>query len=157
MLNQYLLIFTIFFIQLSHYLDTVEVQIGEQISMRSEAFFHAMTSHDELQDYMQVTCRAIKQLRWVKFYILFNDCHKKMNCSMFQITKLSNYPHIQYIKCNILCVCVQHVREHRYYIVNQGISTGKQFFDPKSWLLHSDLIFKQPSHPRDIGFDTCSF
>ncbi|CAE1304503.1 VPS54 [Acanthosepion pharaonis] len=49
--------------KLSHYLDTVEVQIGEQISMRSEAFFHAMTSHDELQDYMQVTCRAIKQLR----------------------------------------------------------------------------------------------
>lgn len=49
--------------KLSHYLDTVEVHIGEQISKRSEAFFHAMTSHDELQDYMQVTCRAIKQLR----------------------------------------------------------------------------------------------
>ncbi|XP_029656630.2 vacuolar protein sorting-associated protein 54-like [Octopus sinensis] len=49
--------------KLSHYLDTVEVQIGEQISLRSEAFFHAMTSHDELQDYMQVTCQAIKLLR----------------------------------------------------------------------------------------------
>ncbi|KAL5008620.1 hypothetical protein ScPMuIL_014201 [Solemya velum] len=49
--------------KLSHYLDIVEVQIAKQISMKSEAFFHAMTSHDELQDRMLYTCRAIKQLR----------------------------------------------------------------------------------------------
>ena len=50
-------------LQLSHYLDIVEVQIAQQISRRSEAFFHAMTSHDELQEKMKVTCSRIKFLR----------------------------------------------------------------------------------------------
>lgn len=50
--------------QMSHYLDIVEVQIAQQISRRSEAFFHAMTSHDELQDKMKVTCGKIKFLRY---------------------------------------------------------------------------------------------
>ncbi|XP_070569635.1 vacuolar protein sorting-associated protein 54-like isoform X2 [Ptychodera flava] len=49
--------------KLSHYLDTVEVQIARQISFRSEAFFSAMTSHDELQEHLTKTCRAIRQLR----------------------------------------------------------------------------------------------
>ncbi|XP_013401710.1 vacuolar protein sorting-associated protein 54-like isoform X1 [Lingula anatina] len=49
--------------KMSHYLDIVEVQIAKQISYRSEAFFHAMTSHDELQEYMTKTCAAIKHLR----------------------------------------------------------------------------------------------
>ncbi|XP_041352361.1 vacuolar protein sorting-associated protein 54-like [Gigantopelta aegis] len=49
--------------RLSHYLDIVEVQIAKQISMKSEAFFHAMTSHDELQDQLLHTCQAIKKLR----------------------------------------------------------------------------------------------
>ncbi|XP_060596421.1 vacuolar protein sorting-associated protein 54-like, partial [Ruditapes philippinarum] len=49
--------------KLSHYLDIVEVQIAQQISRRSEAFFHAMTSHDELQEKMKVTCARIKYLR----------------------------------------------------------------------------------------------
>ena len=53
------------FIQLSHYLDVVEIQIAEQISRRSEAFFDAMISHDELQDHMKKTCDVIRYLRSV--------------------------------------------------------------------------------------------
>ncbi|XP_076464051.1 vacuolar protein sorting-associated protein 54-like isoform X2 [Babylonia areolata] len=49
--------------KLSHYLDTVEVQIARQISTKSEAFFHAMTSHDELQDQLSHTLHTIKHLR----------------------------------------------------------------------------------------------
>ncbi|XP_066279264.1 vacuolar protein sorting-associated protein 54-like isoform X1 [Branchiostoma lanceolatum] len=49
--------------KLSHYLDIVEVQIARQISYRSEAFFSAMASHDELQDNMSHCLSAIKQLR----------------------------------------------------------------------------------------------
>ncbi|KAL4238528.1 Vacuolar protein sorting-associated protein 54 [Mactra antiquata] len=49
--------------KMSHYLDIVEVQIAQQISRRSEAFFHAMTSHDELQEKMKITCARIKFLR----------------------------------------------------------------------------------------------
>ena len=49
--------------QLSHYLDIVEVQIAKQISMRSNAFFTAMASHDALQEHLASTCKAIKQLR----------------------------------------------------------------------------------------------
>ena len=51
-------------LQLSHYLDTVEVQIARQISTKSEAFFHAMTSHDELQDQLSHTLKTIKHLRY---------------------------------------------------------------------------------------------
>jgi len=50
--------------QLSHYLDVVEIQIAEQISRRSEAFFDAMISHDELQDHMRRTCDVIRYLRY---------------------------------------------------------------------------------------------
>ncbi|KAK7506845.1 hypothetical protein BaRGS_00001696 [Batillaria attramentaria] len=49
--------------KLSHYLDIVEVQIAKQISTKSEAFFHAMTSHDELQEQLSETVKAIKHLR----------------------------------------------------------------------------------------------
>ncbi|KAK7104655.1 hypothetical protein V1264_019335 [Littorina saxatilis] len=49
--------------KLSHYLDTVEVQIARQISTKSDAFFHAMTSHDELQDQLSGTLKTIKHLR----------------------------------------------------------------------------------------------
>ncbi|MGH0159857.1 UNVERIFIED_CONTAM: hypothetical protein FKN15_067647 [Acipenser sinensis] len=51
------------FIYLSHYLDVVEVNIAHQISLRSEAFFHAMTSQHELQDYLKNTSQAVKVLR----------------------------------------------------------------------------------------------
>ncbi|RXM29819.1 Vacuolar protein sorting-associated protein 54 [Acipenser ruthenus] len=49
--------------KLSHYLDVVEVNIVHQISLRSEAFFHAMTSQHELQDYLRNTFQAVKVLR----------------------------------------------------------------------------------------------
>ncbi|KAG7233788.1 hypothetical protein INR49_006582 [Caranx melampygus] len=48
---------------LSHYLDVVEVSIARQISLRSEAFFHAMSSQHELQDQLQETQRAVAVLR----------------------------------------------------------------------------------------------
>ncbi|KAM9316066.1 vacuolar protein sorting-associated protein 54 [Gastrophryne carolinensis] len=49
--------------KLSHYLDIVEVNIAHQISLRSEAFFHAMTSQHELQDYLRKTSQAVNMLR----------------------------------------------------------------------------------------------
>ncbi|XP_066553149.1 vacuolar protein sorting-associated protein 54 [Amia ocellicauda] len=49
--------------KLSHYLDVVEVNIAHQISLRSEAFFHAMTSQHELQDYLRKTSQGVKVLR----------------------------------------------------------------------------------------------
>ncbi|XP_055014058.1 vacuolar protein sorting-associated protein 54 isoform X2 [Boleophthalmus pectinirostris] len=49
--------------KLSHYLDVVEVSIARQISLRSEAFFHAMSSQHELQDRLQNTQRAVSVLR----------------------------------------------------------------------------------------------
>ncbi|XP_028266128.1 vacuolar protein sorting-associated protein 54-like isoform X2 [Parambassis ranga] len=49
--------------KLSHYLDVVEVSIARQISLRSEAFFHAMSSQHELQDRLQETQRAVAVLR----------------------------------------------------------------------------------------------
>ncbi|XP_051773039.1 vacuolar protein sorting-associated protein 54 isoform X3 [Ctenopharyngodon idella] len=49
--------------KLSHYLDVVEVSIARQISFRSEAFFHAMSSQHELQDQMRETADAVAKLR----------------------------------------------------------------------------------------------
>uniref|UniRef100_A0A3P8SED1 Vacuolar protein sorting-associated protein 54 n=1 Tax=Amphiprion percula TaxID=161767 RepID=A0A3P8SED1_AMPPE len=49
--------------KLSHYLDVVEVSIARQISLRSEAFFHAMSSQHELQDRLQETQQAVAVLR----------------------------------------------------------------------------------------------
>ncbi|XP_041961487.1 vacuolar protein sorting-associated protein 54 isoform X1 [Alosa sapidissima] len=49
--------------KLSHYLDVVEVCIARQISLRSEAFFHAMSSQHELQDRLQETAHAVSTLR----------------------------------------------------------------------------------------------
>ncbi|XP_071485791.1 vacuolar protein sorting-associated protein 54-like [Diadema antillarum] len=49
--------------KLSHYLDMVEVQIARQISMRSNAFFSAMASHDKLQEDLVATAKAVCDLR----------------------------------------------------------------------------------------------
>ncbi|XP_033985612.1 vacuolar protein sorting-associated protein 54 [Trematomus bernacchii] len=49
--------------KLSHYLDVVEVSIARQISLRSDAFFHAMSSQHDLQDRLQDTQRAVAVLR----------------------------------------------------------------------------------------------
>ncbi|KAK0137198.1 Vacuolar protein sorting-associated protein 54 [Merluccius polli] len=49
--------------KLSHYLDVVEVSIARQISLRSEAFFHAMSSQHDLQDRLHSTQSAVSVLR----------------------------------------------------------------------------------------------
>ncbi|XP_063299836.1 vacuolar protein sorting-associated protein 54 isoform X1 [Pelobates fuscus] len=49
--------------KLSHYLDIIEVNIAHQISLRSDAFFHAMSSQHELQDYLRKTSQAVTLLR----------------------------------------------------------------------------------------------
>ncbi|XP_047119390.1 vacuolar protein sorting-associated protein 54 [Schistocerca piceifrons] len=49
--------------KLSHYLDTVEVQIAHQVAHKSEAFFHAMTSHDALSEQMSQTINDVRALR----------------------------------------------------------------------------------------------
>ena len=49
--------------ELSHYLDIVEVQIAKQVSQKSDAFFHAMTSHDTIMEQMGVASNEVKTLR----------------------------------------------------------------------------------------------
>ncbi|XP_017312530.1 vacuolar protein sorting-associated protein 54 [Ictalurus punctatus] len=49
--------------KLSHYLDVVEVSIARQISLRSEAFFHAMSSQRELQEQLCEAADAVRALR----------------------------------------------------------------------------------------------
>lgn len=49
--------------QLSHYLDIVEVRIAEQVASKSQAFFHAMTSHDALMEQLTQTITVLKALR----------------------------------------------------------------------------------------------
>ncbi|KAK2583103.1 hypothetical protein KPH14_009130 [Odynerus spinipes] len=49
--------------KLSHYLDTVEVRIAEQVASKSQAFFNAMTSHDALMEQLSQTITVLKALR----------------------------------------------------------------------------------------------
>ncbi|XP_058981151.1 vacuolar protein sorting-associated protein 54-like [Musca domestica] len=49
--------------QLSHYLDIVEVKIAQQVSQKSAAFFHAMTSQDAIMTEMQEAAKKVKALR----------------------------------------------------------------------------------------------
>lgn len=49
--------------QLTHYLDIVEVRIAEQVSSKSQAFFHAMTSHDALMEQLTQAITVMKALR----------------------------------------------------------------------------------------------
>lgn len=48
---------------LSHYLDIVEVHIAKQVSQKSSAFFHAMTSHDTIMEQMGNACKEVRRLR----------------------------------------------------------------------------------------------
>nr|CAB3267649.1 vacuolar protein sorting-associated protein 54 [Phallusia mammillata] len=48
--------------KLSHYLDMVEMAIVRQISLRSDAFFKAMSSHDQLHEYLTSTQNCVKNL-----------------------------------------------------------------------------------------------
>lgn len=49
--------------QLAHSLDQVEQQLAHQISKRSEAFFKALTSQQELHREVQGACESISTLR----------------------------------------------------------------------------------------------
>lgn len=49
--------------KLSHYLDIVEVQIAKQVSQKSSAFFHAMTSQDTIMAEMNDATDNVKTLR----------------------------------------------------------------------------------------------
>ena len=58
-----LIIILLFGFQLSHYLDIVEVRIAEQVASKSQAFFHAMMSHDVLMEQLTQTITVLKALR----------------------------------------------------------------------------------------------
>lgn len=49
--------------RLSHLLDIVEVQIARQVSQKSDAFFHAMLSHDTIMEQMSSAISVVKSLR----------------------------------------------------------------------------------------------
>lgn len=49
--------------ELSYYLDVVEEQIAIQVSQKSGAFFHAMTSHDTIMEQMGVATNEVRSLR----------------------------------------------------------------------------------------------
>lgn len=49
--------------ELSYYLDIVEEQIAQQVSQKSGAFFHAMTSHDTIMEQMGVATNEVRLLR----------------------------------------------------------------------------------------------
>ncbi|XP_065226355.1 vacuolar protein sorting-associated protein 54-like [Planococcus citri] len=49
--------------RLTHYLDMVEVQIAKQVSSKSDAFFHTMTSHDALMENLGQTITKVRTLR----------------------------------------------------------------------------------------------
>lgn len=44
-------------------MDIVEVRIAEQVASKSQAFFHAMTSHDALMEQLIQTITLLKALR----------------------------------------------------------------------------------------------
>lgn len=80
--------------QLTQYLDTVEVRIAEQVASKSQAFFHAMTSHDALMEQLTQTITVLKALR--KNIHQIDDSLVK---SSFQILRLeqarSNHQQVQ--------------------------------------------------------------
>lgn len=49
--------------ELSSYLDIVEEEIAHQVSQKSGAFFHAMTSHDTIMEQMGTACNEVRTLR----------------------------------------------------------------------------------------------
>ena len=49
--------------KLSHYLDVIEMQIGHQISQKSDAFFQAVASHDIVREELGKALIAVKGVR----------------------------------------------------------------------------------------------
>lgn len=54
--------------ELSLYLDIVEEQIAKQVSQKSGAFFHAMTSHDTIMEQMGTASNEVPlaKAKWRK-------------------------------------------------------------------------------------------
>ncbi|KAH9492137.1 Vacuolar protein sorting-associated protein 54 [Bulinus truncatus] len=76
--------------KLSHYLDIVEVRIAKQIAQKSEAFFHAMTSHDELQENLTHTIQCIQRLR--ECMNILNEKIAKESLKVIKLTRTrTNY------------------------------------------------------------------
>ena len=71
--------------KLSHYLDIVEQAINDQIASRSDAFFHALASHDELQDYMARTRNSIQNLRSMMKKL--EDVHVRQPLTVLSLAK----------------------------------------------------------------------
>lgn len=59
-----------FLLQLSHYLDTVEVKISQQVSSKSEEFFHNMKSHDTLMEQIRQSIELTQNLRYEHIFRL---------------------------------------------------------------------------------------
>jgi len=76
-----------FYLQLSHYLDIVEMNLAYQISLRSEDFFSAMASQDQLQDHVGQTITEIKHLRYVIVILSVADC-SNFNCLLYCFLKV---------------------------------------------------------------------
>ena len=71
--------------KLSHYLDIVEQAINDQIASRSDAFFHALASHDELQDHMARTKNSIQNLRSMMKKL--EDVHVRQPLTVLSLAK----------------------------------------------------------------------
>ncbi|XP_048586401.1 vacuolar protein sorting-associated protein 54 [Nematostella vectensis] len=65
--------------KLSHYLDIIEMNLAYQISLRSEDFFSAMASQDQLQDHVGQTIKEIKHLRMKIHKVSEVLCHGDLN------------------------------------------------------------------------------
>ncbi|CAG9785569.1 unnamed protein product [Diatraea saccharalis] len=48
---------------LSTYLDVIEMKISKQVAQKSDAFFHAMLSHDTIMEQMERATKTVKQTR----------------------------------------------------------------------------------------------
>ncbi|XP_014216228.1 vacuolar protein sorting-associated protein 54 [Copidosoma floridanum] len=79
--------------KLTHYLDIVEVRIAEQVASKSQAFFHAMTSHDVLMEQLTQTITILKALRKN-----INEIDNKLVKNSFQVLRLER------LRCNHLLV-----------------------------------------------------
>lgn len=58
--------------ELSFYLDIVEEQIAKQVSQKSGAFFHAMTSHDTIMEQMGVACQEVLTIKSKTLKLIVN-------------------------------------------------------------------------------------
>ncbi|CAH4037751.1 unnamed protein product [Pieris brassicae] len=73
---------------LSTYLDVVEVKISKQVAQKSDAFFHAMLSHDTIMEQM---ARAIKTVQCTRKEII--DVKHNLTSSPLELISLTKIKH----------------------------------------------------------------